>query len=117
MPGSAGLNWTPRTSPSAGCPERTRRSGQRGGCILRLLGRLCGDLALTFLATGGVYIGGGGIVPRILDVLNEGAFRQAFEHKPPFSDRMKQIPTCVITIADPALAASRRSLPAGAVRL
>ncbi|MFH6782461.1 MULTISPECIES: glucokinase [Methylobacterium] len=68
----------------------------------RLLGRLCGDLALTFLATGGVYIGGG-IAPRILDVLNEGAFRKAFEHKPPFSDRMCKIPTCVITIADPAL--------------
>ncbi|AWB22996.1 glucokinase [Methylobacterium currus] len=68
----------------------------------KLLGRLCGDLALTFLATGGVYIGGG-IVPRILDVLNDGTFRQAFDHKPPFSDRMRQIPTCVITIADPAL--------------
>ncbi|PIK68866.1 glucokinase, partial [Methylobacterium frigidaeris] len=48
------------------------------------------------------YIGGG-IAPRILDVLNEGTFREAFEHKPPFSDRMSQIPTCVITIADPAL--------------
>ncbi|KMO28757.1 glucokinase [Methylobacterium variabile] len=68
----------------------------------KLLGRLCGDLALTFLATGGVYIGGG-ITPRILEVLNEGAFRQAFEHKPPFADRMRQIPTCVITVADPAL--------------
>ncbi|WP_238179838.1 glucokinase, partial [Methylobacterium oxalidis] len=33
----------------------------------RLLGRACGDLALTFLATGGVYIGGG-IAPRIVRV-------------------------------------------------
>jgi glucokinase len=34
--------------------------------------------ALTFLATGGVYIGGG-IVPRILDVLNDGTFRRALD--------------------------------------
>ncbi|ACL60106.1 glucokinase [Methylobacterium nodulans] len=67
----------------------------------KLLGRLCGDLALTFLATGGVYIGGG-IAPRILPVLQQGDFRRAFEHKPPFSRMMQAIPTCVITIADPA---------------
>ncbi|GJD48409.1 Glucokinase [Methylobacterium crusticola] len=69
----------------------------------KLLGRLCGDLALTFLATGGVYLGGG-IAPRILPVLAEGAFRQAFTRKPPFVAQMEQIPTCVITVADPALA-------------
>ncbi|MFE1600300.1 glucokinase [Methylobacterium sp. ID0610] len=67
----------------------------------KLLGRLCGDLALTFLATGGVYIGGG-IAPRILPVLERGDFRRAFAHKPPFADMMAAIPTCVITIADPA---------------
>ena len=68
----------------------------------KLLGRVCGDLALTFLATGGVYIGGG-IAPRILPVLNDGGFRHAFERKPPFAAMMRAIPTSVITVHDPAL--------------
>lgn len=67
----------------------------------RLLGRACGNLALTFLATGGVYIGGG-IAPRILSVLEKGAFRAAFEDKAPFAAMMRAIPTSVITVHDPA---------------
>ena len=68
----------------------------------KFLGRVCGDLALTFLATGGVYIGGG-IAPRIIDVLRRGAFRAAFEYKPPFVAQMDAIPTSVIAVHDPAL--------------
>jgi glucokinase len=67
----------------------------------RLLGRVCGDLALTFLATGGVYIGGG-IAPRIVPVLRGGGFREAFERKAPFAEQMRSIPTSVITVKDPA---------------
>lgn len=67
----------------------------------RLLGRVCGDLALTFLATGGVYIGGG-IAPRIVKLLDAGGFRAAFERKAPFSAMMQAIPTSVITVHDPA---------------
>ncbi|MET3411016.1 glucokinase [Methylobacterium sp. 1030] len=67
----------------------------------RVLGRVCGDLALTFLATSGVYIGGG-IAPRILKVLEESGFRDAFEKKAPFAAMMRQIPTSVITVHDPA---------------
>lgn len=68
----------------------------------RVLGRVCGDLALTFLATGGVYIGGG-IAPRIIPILDDGGFRGAFERKPPFVPQMQAIPTSVITVHDPAL--------------
>ncbi len=67
----------------------------------RLLGRVCGDLALTFLATSGVYIGGG-IAPRIVKVLQESGFRDAFERKAPFAEMMRKIPTSVITVQDPA---------------
>lgn len=67
----------------------------------KILGRVCGDLALTFLATGGVYIGGG-IAPRLVPVLREGAFREAFERKAPFAAQMRAIPTSVITVTDPA---------------
>jgi glucokinase len=68
----------------------------------RLLGRFAGDLALIFGATGGVFIAGG-IAPRITGLLQGGAFRAAFERKPPFEDLMRRIPTFVITHPDPAL--------------
>lgn len=68
----------------------------------KLLGRVCGDLALTFLATGGVYIGGG-IAPRIVAVLRQGGFRDAFEAKSPYVAQMRAIPTSVIAVQDPAL--------------
>jgi glucokinase len=68
----------------------------------RLLGRLAGDMALTFMARGGVYVGGG-ISPRILPFLKEGEFRRAFEAKAPHDDVMVTLPTWVITRENPAL--------------
>ena len=68
----------------------------------RLLGRYAGDLALVFGATGGVYIAGG-IAPRIIPLLQSGAFRAGFENKAPFVSMVKAIPTYVITRPDPAL--------------
>ncbi len=68
----------------------------------RLLGRVAGDLALLFRATGGVYIAGG-IAPRIVNILVGSEFREAFDNKPPLTDSMKTIPTLVITDPNPAL--------------
>ena len=70
--------------------------------MCRMLGRLAGDMALTFMARGGVYIGGG-ISPRILPFLREGSFRRAFEAKAPHHALMATIPTWVITRDNPAL--------------
>jgi glucokinase len=68
----------------------------------RLLGRVAGDIALIFMARGGVYIGGG-ISPRILPFLQGGSFRRAFEAKAPHEAVMGQMPTWVITRDSPAL--------------
>jgi glucokinase len=68
----------------------------------RCLGRYAGDLALTFEATGGVFVAGG-IAPRMLDVLQRGDFRSAFERKAPHDDWARQVPTFVITHPEPAL--------------
>lgn len=68
----------------------------------RLLGRLAGDVALTFMARGGVFIGGG-IPPRIVPLLQSGGFRSAFEAKAPHDDVMAQIPVWVITRDNAAL--------------
>lgn len=69
----------------------------------RFLGRVAGDMALVFMARGGVYIGGG-IPPRILPFLTRGEFRRAFEAKAPHAALMGTIPAFVITRENPALA-------------
>lgn len=65
------------------------------------LGRFAGDLALTFLARGGVYIAGG-IAPRMLETLQAGRFRTAFEAKAPHAAIMRDLPTMAILHANPA---------------
>ncbi len=67
------------------------------------LGRLAGDLALVFMARGGVFLGGG-ISPKILPELKKPFFRAAFEDKAPHKELMKTIPTFVVTHPQAALA-------------
>ncbi len=67
------------------------------------LGRLAGDMALTFMAKGGVYLAGG-ISQKIIPALKQPEFRTEFEDKAPHSALMKQIPTFVVTHPQAALA-------------
>lgn len=67
-----------------------------------LLGGFAGDFALTLGARGGIYIGGG-IVPRLGDDFDRGAFRRRFEDKGRLSGYVAAIPCYVITADYPAL--------------
>jgi glucokinase len=60
------------------------------------LGAFAGNLALSVLATGGVFIAGG-IAPRILDILRGGVLREAFEAKGRFQPFLSKIPLYVVT--------------------
>ncbi len=60
------------------------------------LGRVAGDLALVFMAKGGVYLSGG-IAQKILPVLQQGEFRAAFNDKAPHSQMMAHMPVFVMT--------------------
>jgi glucokinase len=64
-----------------------------------LLGAVCGNLALTFGARGGVYIAGG-IVPRFVDHLVRSGFRKSFESKGRFESYLREIPISVIVRPD-----------------
>lgn len=68
----------------------------------RWLGRFAGDLALTFEASGGVFIAGG-IVPRMVDVMEKGGFREAFDCKAPHDAWARTVPAFVIVNPEPAL--------------
>jgi len=61
----------------------------------RVLGGVAGNLALTLGAKGGVYIAGG-IVPRIIDFLEQSEFRHRFEAKGRFRDYLGNIPVRVV---------------------
>ena len=66
------------------------------------IARFCSDMALTFLATGGVYLAGG-ILPRLRNLLNEDDFRTMFERNETLSETLKAIPVYLITVKEPAL--------------
>ncbi len=76
----------------------------------RLLGSFAGNVALSFGARGGVFLGGG-ILPRFPDFLARSGFRARFEDKGRFRDYLAAIPTLLITRPDAAflgLAAAAR---------
>lgn len=67
-----------------------------------ILGSYAGDLALIFAAFGGVYIAGG-IVPRLIPLLQGSHFRARFEEKGRFKPFNSKIPTFVITAEQPGI--------------
>jgi glucokinase len=66
------------------------------------LGSVAGDPALTFGATGVIYIAGG-ILPRFEEAFASSPFRERFERKGRFAGMLAKIPTCLILIESPAL--------------
>lgn len=60
-----------------------------------ILAEACSNLAVTVMATGGVYLGGG-IPPRIISFLREESFVQRFRAKGKMSGLVSGIPVSVI---------------------
>jgi len=67
------------------------------------LGRLAGNLALIFMARGGVFLAGG-IAAKIAPFLQQSGFRAAFIDKVPHGALMDRMPTSVVVHPEPALA-------------
>jgi len=67
-----------------------------------ILGSVAGDVALMIGATDGVYISGG-ILPRLLDLLDEAVFRQRFDDKGRFTEICSKIPLAIVLAEYPGL--------------
>jgi glucokinase len=71
------------------------------GCVealnmfVSIFGAVAGNLALTGMTTGGVYLGGG-IPPKILSKLKEDIFMKAFTNKGRFKGFLEKIPVKVV---------------------
>ncbi len=63
--------------------------------FVRIYGSMAGNLALLMIATGGCYIGGG-IAPKIIEKLKDGAFLEAFTAKGRFQMMMAAMPIHII---------------------
>lgn len=93
-----------RVTDPAELPPRITKAAMEGRCphckealdlFVAAYGAEAGNLALRTVATAGVYIGGG-IAPKILPVLETGAFLDAFRSKEPLADFVATIPVAVI---------------------
>lgn len=85
--------------------------GVSGGCpvcveavelFVSLYGSQAGNLALSALALGGVYVGGG-IVTKLLPRITAGGFVRAFHDKAPHEALMRRMPLSVILSAKASL--------------
>lgn len=88
---------------SAGLSGADSVAAETLSLFVTYLGRVAGDLALTFMARGGVYLAGG-ISQKIMPALRKPEFRAAFEDKAPHSALLRSVPTYVITHPLAALA-------------
>jgi glucokinase len=68
----------------------------------RILGAEAGNSALRFLATGGVYLGGT-LVQRIMPIIEQPPFLDAFLHKGRLSELLQRVPLHIITRPNAAL--------------
>jgi len=80
--------------------------------FVSVYGAQAGNLALTVMATGGVYLGGG-IAPKIVSKLKEPGFMNAFTAKGRLSPLLREIPVRVIMNPKTALLGAARHAALG----
>lgn len=61
----------------------------------RILAAACSNAALNFMAADGIYLAGG-IIPKILPLLDKSIFERAFLHKGRFEQWLRQIPVYAV---------------------
>jgi glucokinase len=101
--GAQPVHSTPAALTGAGLAHDDPSAVETLNLFTTYLGRVAGDLAIIFMAHGGVYLAGG-ITEKLASVIAAGPFRQAFTAKAPHDDLMAEIATMVITTTDGALA-------------
>ena len=94
---------TPAAITAAGLSGSDAQAEETLDLFATYLGRVAGDLAMVYLARGGVYLAGG-IPVRITKVLQAGLFRRAFEDKAPHHHELADMATVIVSTRDAGLA-------------
>lgn len=92
-PGGTAITDPAAIAAAAATEPRARRALD---IFIAAYGAFAGDLALLFMARGGVYLGGG-IAPKILPSLQEGGFVRAFRQRGAHAGLMADFPIRVVT--------------------
>lgn len=102
-----------KTAPDISAAARTAEDALAVEAVrifLQLYGSAAGNLALTALARGGVYLAGG-IAPQLKDLLAGPDFLRAFQDKGPMQSLMQEFFVCLITDTEVGLlGAEQRAL-------
>ncbi len=85
----------PAAAIAAAAQDGDRLASRAMDMFTAAYGAAAGNLALTAMATGGVYLGGG-IAPKNLSKLQSGLFLRSFQDKGRFSELLARIPVRVI---------------------
>lgn len=101
--GLEGVFTDPAAVTAAGLDGSNPQAVETLSLFSTYLGRVAGDMALIFMARGGVYLAGG-ISQKIIEALKKPEFRAAFEDKAPHANLLATIPTYVVTHPQAALA-------------
>lgn len=112
--GTSAANLSAEEISSLGMSDRNSPCGTAMALFFAFLGGFAGNLALTFGARGGVFIGGG-IIPKLHDALIASSFRERFEGKGRFQPYLANIATATITAPYAALRGLACALDAAAV--
>lgn len=106
----AGVELLPQDIASRALAGRDSVERRSLDMFLSAYGAFAGDMALTCLARGGVFLAGG-IAARLLPALQQGAFREAFNAKAEHAAIVARMPIHVVT--DPLLGLRGALLLAG----